>query len=73
MKNIISALILILGFAQFFYYGYNAFTFLILMLCSFVFGLLAGINSRRNQKNVDSENLNTIAQIERNKYFGGRK
>lgn len=66
MKGVIALLFIVLGLFQFFYYGANIFTVVILLLLSVFSGLLAGPRERRGR---NSDNLASLAQIDRNRYF----
>lgn len=68
----IGLIFLVLGIAQYLYFGYNIFTFALLVLCGLIFGISTALGSRRTRGDIDSRNINDIATIEKNKYFRGK-
>lgn len=67
MRGIISITLIVIGVAQSLYFGHNIISLFFLLLLGFLGGIIAGVSQTRSQR--DSENLNTLATIERNRYF----
>lgn len=67
MRDLIALILIAFGLAQFFYFGYNILTLLVLLVFGFTAGVIGGLDSRRVDTS-DSDDLATLAQIERNRY-----
>lgn len=74
MRFIICLFLIILALGQFVYFGMNIFSFMVLLLISFVIGVISalgeyGAKSNQYRDNSSARDLAMLAQIERNRYF----
>ncbi len=68
MRTTIALLLVAFGIAQYIFWGYNILSLMLMILLGFIAGIVSGTKSTRAEKN--SDNIDMIATIERNKYFG---
>lgn len=66
VRTSIGLLLLIAGIGQFFWFKYSLYSLLVLMVVSFIVGL---IGNSRDQRQKDSDNVAILSQIERNRYL----